>query len=155
MGTHSHVLQVAGIVRWKQHLAAFVVALSVTAALAYGRMDPITVLGSEITGSAIPGQIIDVRRQIQWHRHDCWSYTASTSFIDSLRFDHQVEARVFGLPDYGNISDREWQVPFTMPWGVTKINTRLAFSCAPFFEMWPVVVKLPELEFTVTAPKTH
>jgi len=155
MGAHSIVLQMDGIVRWKQHLSALLAALIVTSALLYSRMDPITVLGSEVTGSVLPGQIIDVRRQIQWHRHDCFSYTASTSFIDSLKFAHQVEARIFGLPDYGNISDREWQVPFTMPWGVTKLNTSLAFSCAPFFELWPVVVKLPEVEFTVTSPLSH
>ncbi len=142
----------AGIVRWRVHLAALAGAIMFTGLLAWGRLDPIAVVESAASPSVKPGGFVQVEREVQWNRHDCWSYVASTSLVDSLKFNHEVEARDFGLPDYGRLTSREWQVPFTMPWGETKLRTDLSFSCFPFFKAWPVVLRLPEVTFTVARP---
>jgi hypothetical protein len=153
MGSHSTIFQMAGVVRWRQHILAVIGAGVVAAVVSWGRLEPITVLDSSITPSARPGGFVQVERAVKWNRSDCWSYVASTSLVDALKYNHEVEARFLGLPDYGTLSNREWPVPFTMPWGATKLHTRLSFSCFPFFEVWPVIVDLPELVFDVSPPR--
>jgi hypothetical protein len=156
MGPPQALFQVAGVVRWRQHLAALAGAVAVSGTVAWGRLEPITVLDSWIVpGEVHPGEFVQAERVVKWNRHGCWSYIASTNLVDALKppFTHQVEARLYGLPDYDTVTNREWQVPFTMPWGVTKLHTSLSFSCFPFFTAWPVVVELPELTFDVVPPK--
>jgi len=149
MGPHSSVFQVAGVVRWRQHITAAIAALSLAWMVSWGRLEPITVIASSVTQSVHPGDFIEARREVKFHRWDCWSYSASTSLTDSLRYKHQIESRDFGLPNRNSVSNREWQIPFTMPFGQAKIETDLSFSCMPFFKAWPIVVELPELTFNV------
>ena len=115
----------------------------------WGRMIPIDVLHSEVTSTVQRGGWIEVQRHLKWYRWDCWSYEASTTFIDSLRYSHMVEVKHYGLPSLDDFTDHEWQVPFVMPYGPTKISTDLAMSCFPFFTAWPVKVELPDLTFEV------
>jgi hypothetical protein len=154
-GLHGQGSQGAVIVRWRiwQHVAAMATALIVAAIVVWARLPPIDVVESRVETLAVgPGDMLVIKRKVKWLRSDCTEATVSAAMVDSLGFHHTLEAKHLGVPNAAASTEREWPVPYTMPWGQATYRSTLQFTCPPLFEAWPITVALPELKFTVRHP---
>ncbi len=119
-----------------------------------GRLPPVKVLGIVPQTSQVkPGDYFVVDQQVKWIRFDCINVTITADFVDALKYHHNTAIIDVGSPHYSQDHIlREWQVPFTMPWGQTTYKSTVTFQCFPFYGTWPISINLPDVEFTVIPP---
>lgn len=144
--------------RWRQHVLAALVMLTVSGILVWGRTPPVEVISTTIlTPKVRPGEFFVVSRQLRSLRPDCWGAEVDGWLFDSLTPPHPHALGVvqLGKSELGRRgTDRAWQVPYSMPWGRACYESRLVASCFPFYSLWPIEVVLSSGErcFEVVAP---
>jgi hypothetical protein len=130
--------------------AACVVSVLVSVGLVAARITPVTILDSKLVSTTLrPGDALEIRREVRWHRSDCHEAFISAAVIDSYQFVHSTARLALGRPTTGQRTDREWTLPRSMPEGAARYDATLTLECAPFYGAWPIVVELPSLAFTV------
>lgn len=135
-----------------QHVIALSTIIIAAVILIWGRAAPSRIIASHITPTVKPGETITVTRHIQWLRSDCrWLYVTG-DLIDSMGFHHTFAKKFLGRPVGVAYYQREWPVPFTMPWGKSTFRSTVSFGCFPFYGLWPIELWQPELYFHVIPP---
>ena len=133
-----------------QHVMAATIGIAVAGAVVWSRIPPVEVVGSHVSTPVVDrGGYLDVDRQLSWLRSDCNKEYVTAVIVDSLGYNHTMDARFLGAPSLSARSRREWQVPYTMPQGDATYRSKINFHCPPFFGAWPIEVSLPDLKFTV------
>jgi hypothetical protein len=133
-----------------QNIAAATTAIVVVAALSWSRIPPVEVIDSHVSTPIVErGGFFDVDRTLVWLRRDCEKEYVTSMIVDSLGFNHMMEAKFLGAPSLSAKSRREWQVPYTMPQGAATYRSKISFYCQPFFSIWPIEVSMPDLRFMV------
>lgn len=136
-----------------QHLLAAPVAILIVLGLAWSRMDPLIVLDSEMLTPRVERLgWVSVRREVHWIRWDCTDIRLSADLVDSVKEHHprfSVDAPGSAPRPQGSATNSDWQVPLSMAWGKAEYHGYLDFSCAPFFNLWPIRMSLPIMRFEV------
>jgi hypothetical protein len=120
----------------------------------FGRIDPVKVLSiTAKTPQVKPGDYFVVDQLVEWRRYDCTDAMIAADFVDSLKYHHNTAVINAGVPHYGQDHViREWQVPFTIPWGPTTYKSSVTFQCFPFYFAWPITIDIPDVQFAVVPP---
>ena len=140
---------------WPQHLAAVLIVAALGLVGVYGRAVPLEVTWTDASTQVQPGDFFVVRRRVRWLRADCHSFTISADFIDSLGYAHASKPMPLDHSALSPNVSREWQVPYSMPWGPTLYQGRIDALCFPFYGIWPIKIDLPASRFNVVPPQTN
>ena len=137
-----------------RHSIAIPGALAIVILVALSRVPPFDVLDNAITEHVQAGGFVQVKRDVRWNRPDCIGFTADVQIRDN-----RIPPRDHVIPKlrYGNLYpqryfDTQWQVEYGQPWGINTFRNELNFSCFPFYGLWPVRLRLPDLQFHVSPP---
>ena len=131
---------------------ALAVVVALTGIALKMRSQPFEVVTSIITPNVKPGGLLEVRRELRWHRTDCSGYTTQAWIVDSLGFTHSpAQRKRDSAADLAKVQ-RELRIPYTMSWGEAKYDAEISVHCRPFYSAWPIKVELPDLKFHVSPP---
>ena len=137
----------------ESHLVIVPIVTLVMAILFMSRIvPPFEVISSSITRDAHKGGDIVVERHLRWFRWDCKSFVSNAAILDSLKpvpFTHAFQTIPFGDLYPQRRFRTPWPVGFSVPLGPATFTNKLKFSCFPFYDIWPLEVKLPDVQFHV------
>lgn len=118
-----------------------------------GRLPPVIVISSKIIPETVePGQMIEIVREIKSERPDCYTGIITATIVDSHRVIRPLEPIKASKPPATGTTGSTWVVPKSMPSGPAIYRSTVEYSCAPLYDLWPVTVMNPGIEFFVNGP---
>jgi len=137
-----------------QHMLAAVISIAIVGFVLWSRRDPVEIYGADYAHEVKAGQTLRVVRSGKFLRSDCVR-TVSTWIVDSqgTTWSRVAEITGYALDMRTPSIAREIPIPYSAAWGKARYLQQISYSCFPFGDLWPIVVDLPELTFTIEPPR--
>lgn len=139
----------------RQHLAAAAVSLGIAAPVAvfaFDREAPITIHSAAMTRPAAPGGVAIATYDLS--RAQSCPTGVQRFVIDGAGVQHRYEP--YSAPSFGPVGRETKSVEIVVPRSATPGKARyrlvLSFKCNIFQRLWPIVLTLPDLPFTIQEP---
>lgn len=132
----------------RQHIAPALLAVVLSGLAVWGRVPPLVVVSTEAAPDKVQrGERFVIRRTLRWIRGDCDELQLSAVLIDSLDYTHVLDKRNLGIPHMTEHVSREWQIPYTMPWGEAHYRAHFTAECFPLYGWWPI--EMPQTDTAI------